>query len=126
MSVAGASPIDPVSVDMVTFPNVASVNWHNATVGPGDAIYIPMSWLHYVDTVPGRSVALTLWFKFGPETMGGADIDPDQGSSLTQQLVTFQRHRSLLPDTLGCDKPLPNTTTINAAEWPDDTAAEFM
>lgn len=58
----GTSPVHQDSVDMVNFPRFANVTWSHATLNPGDALYIPHSYWHQVNSAPGRNLALNMWW----------------------------------------------------------------
>ena len=56
-------PFDMRHVELDTYPRVAEVPVHTATVHAGDAFLIPSFWMHYITHLPrdggGRNVALT-------------------------------------------------------------------
>lgn len=57
---AGFSLLDPQSVDLIAYPDVAGVRWANATVRPGDCLYVPGSHLHQVNSSPSTNIAYSL------------------------------------------------------------------
>lgn len=50
------SPIDPERVDLKKFPQFAKARWTNATMQPGDCMYLPAWHMHYVRST-GRNIA---------------------------------------------------------------------
>lgn len=55
------SSLDPDSVDLLLFPDVAKVQWTYATLYPGDCIYIPSEYLHQVRSY-NRTISATILF----------------------------------------------------------------
>ncbi len=54
------SRIDPEAPDTARFPRVRDVVFHVATLGPGDLLYIPRGWWHFL-RAPDRSISINLW-----------------------------------------------------------------
>lgn len=49
------SPIDPLDVDLVRFPQFLNAKWTNTTLNPGECLLIPnYHWLHYVRGYEGE------------------------------------------------------------------------
>ena len=58
---SGFSALDPDSVDLVKYPDIAKVQWTYATLYPGDCIYIPSEYLHQVRSYQ-RTISATMLF----------------------------------------------------------------
>ena len=81
---SGFSSMDPDSVDLLKYPDVAKVQWTYATLYPGDCIYIPSGILTYTITI-----FTTLW-----EVAGSIAID------LTAIISTLHFHLNYSSDSL--------------------------
>lgn len=42
------SAVDPVAPDLYHHPEAKNVNWLYTTVSPGDVLFIPVGWWHWV------------------------------------------------------------------------------
>ncbi|XP_062602952.1 bifunctional peptidase and arginyl-hydroxylase JMJD5-like [Saccostrea cucullata] len=80
------SNVDVESVDMFKFPQLQNIPYNRITINKGDCLFIPYKWLHYVDSKPGRNLAVNFWFHHlpwfnssDPECEG---LDPYQNSSI--------------------------------------------
>ncbi|XP_062621138.1 uncharacterized protein LOC134282757, partial [Saccostrea cucullata] len=87
------SAVDVESVDMFKFPQLQIIPYTRITINKGDCLFIPYKWLHYVDSKPGRNLAVNFWFHHlpwfnssDPECEG---VDPYQNSSVP--LTTFKK-----------------------------------
>jgi len=56
------SPIDPRDPDLKKYPRFAGVEIHEAFIEPGDIMFIPQLWWHYVITLD-LSINLNTWAK---------------------------------------------------------------
>lgn len=69
------SMVDPVYPDLGTYPRFAEA-WaaaSQATLAPGDAIYIPYLWWHGVESLGPLNVLINYWWTEGsPDEIGGA------------------------------------------------------
>jgi len=73
----GHSPVEPIAVNTSLFPEAASVPAIEALLSPGDVLYLPARWWHFVDSLPGRNLAFTLQME---ELMSGfPGLDSAQG-----------------------------------------------
>lgn len=50
-------------VDIIKYPEVKNVRIKFITTEPGDLVYIPYHYWHYIETAPNRNIALTFQFK---------------------------------------------------------------
>lgn len=71
-----ASLVDPKNVDLETFPKYAEAekNALIAELEPGDAIYIPSLWWHYVQSYDPLSVLINYWWLKGNPGPGIASL----------------------------------------------------
>lgn len=69
------SMVDPLAPDLERYPRFARA-WdtaRQATLAPGDAIYIPYCWWHGVESLDAVNVLVNYWWTEGqPEGIGGA------------------------------------------------------
>ena len=57
------SPVDANAVDMQRYPRVSEIaSYYEVVLEPGDMLYIPAGYAHQVNTWPGRSLAINLWW----------------------------------------------------------------
>lgn len=80
----GYSMVDVESVDMTKFPQLQNVPYNRITISKGDCIFIPFKWFHYVDSKPGRNMAVNFWFHHLPwfNSSDCEGVDPYQNSSV--------------------------------------------
>jgi hypothetical protein len=67
--------VDPVEPDLAAFPHFAEawIEARQATLEPGDAIYIPYLWWHGVESLDPLNVLVNYWWTEGvPQGIGGA------------------------------------------------------
>jgi len=67
------SMVDPVSPDLERYPRYAEA-WaqaQQATLEPGDALYLPYAWWHGVDALEPVSILVNYWWNEAPEGSGG-------------------------------------------------------
>jgi lysine-specific demethylase 8 len=57
-----SSPIDVEQPDFKSFPKFANARCETALIGPGDGLYIPAHWFHFVKNISAYSIALSLWW----------------------------------------------------------------
>ena len=67
------SMVDPGAPDLDRYPRFAEAWRHarQATLEPGDALYIPYMWWHGVDSLEPVSVLVNYWWSDVPEGIGG-------------------------------------------------------
>ena len=67
------SMVDPQSPDLGRYPRFAEAWQHaqQATLEPGDALYIPYAWWHGVDALEPVSILVNYWWNEAPEGSGG-------------------------------------------------------
>eukprot|EP00937_MAST-01D_sp_MAST-1D-sp2_P007177 g7177.t1 len=53
--------VDVDSVDLERFPGFAELDWFDATMEPGDCLFIPTAWYHQVLST-GRTMAANVWW----------------------------------------------------------------
>lgn len=53
------------NLDYETFPKLRNLHGVQAVIGPGDVLYIPIYWWHYIESVKPEkySVSLNFWYK---------------------------------------------------------------
>ena len=61
------SEIDPVAIDAARSPRAAEIPWLHVEVGPGDLLFIPLGWWHWV-----FAAETSISIGFGDFTVGGA------------------------------------------------------
>ena len=66
------SPFPLLDPDLARFPRYAeaAATAQQATLEPGDAIYIPYHWWHAVDSLEPVSFFVNYWWKDGPKDAG--------------------------------------------------------
>ena len=67
------SMVDPQAPDLERYPRFAEA-WNHAwqaTLEPGDALYIPYAWWHGVDALEPLSILVNYWWNEAPEGTGG-------------------------------------------------------
>lgn len=67
------SLVDPADPDLETYPRYAEAWAHarQATLEPGDAIYLPYAWWHGVDALEPISILVNYWWNEAPEGAAG-------------------------------------------------------
>ncbi|HEY6814094.1 MAG TPA: cupin-like domain-containing protein [Croceibacterium sp.] len=67
------SLVDPLAPDLERFPRFAEAWAHaqQATLEPGDALYLPYAWWHGVDALEPLSILVNYWWNETPEGAGG-------------------------------------------------------
>jgi hypothetical protein len=67
------SMVDPIAPDLERYPRYAEAWAHaqQATLEPGDALYIPYAWWHGVDALEPLSILVNYWWNEAPEGSGG-------------------------------------------------------
>ncbi|XP_062506041.1 bifunctional peptidase and arginyl-hydroxylase JMJD5-like isoform X2 [Corticium candelabrum] len=55
------SGVDVDAVDMYQYPQFQDVPWWFAKIGPGDCVYVPYKWFHYVKSYE-RNLAVNIWW----------------------------------------------------------------
>lgn len=63
--------INPTSPDLQRFPQFPSLPYQEAVLEPGDVLYMPPRWWHYVESLTA-SIAISHWFTLPPESGGPA------------------------------------------------------
>lgn len=61
LSGSGYSFLDPDSIDLLAYPDMANVQWTYTTLYPADCIYIPAGYLHQVRSY-NRTISATILF----------------------------------------------------------------
>lgn len=56
------SPIEPVAVDMDKYPLFAESHYGAVTLNPGDVMYIPQNWWHYVQSSGTTTIGFNVWW----------------------------------------------------------------
>lgn len=67
------SMVDPLDPDLARYPRFADA-WavaQQATLEPGDALYIPYTWWHGVEALEPISILVNYWWNEAPEGIGG-------------------------------------------------------
>ncbi|XP_022331273.2 bifunctional peptidase and (3S)-lysyl hydroxylase JMJD7-like [Crassostrea virginica] len=84
MHEGGYSSVDVESVDMTKFPQLQHVPYNRLTISKGDCVFIPYKWFHFVDSKPGRNLAINFWFHHLPwfNSSDCNGVDPFQNSSV--------------------------------------------
>lgn len=67
------SMVDPLAPDLDRYPRFTEAWTHarQATLEPGDAIYIPYAWWHGVEALEPVSILVNYWWNNAPEGAGG-------------------------------------------------------
>jgi hypothetical protein len=68
------SMVDPLNPDLETYPNYPKA-WETAqqaTLEPGDALYIPYTWWHGVEALEPLSILVNYWWNEAPEGVAGS------------------------------------------------------
>ncbi|CAG5121173.1 unnamed protein product [Candidula unifasciata] len=58
----GYSLLNTAKVDLIKFPRLASLPWHQVHLDKGDCIFIPKGWYHQVTSHKHRHLAINIWF----------------------------------------------------------------
>jgi len=68
------SMVDPLAPDLTRYPRYAEAWSHarQATLEPGDALYLPYAWWHGVEALEPVSILVNYWWNEAPEGSGGA------------------------------------------------------
>lgn len=89
------SRVDPRHIDLHNLPDAARAWALTATLQPGDALFIPAGWFHYVETV------------------ADSHTDADADAAVSVALNLFMQHRSFDGETATwCEHPCPRTHGI--------------
>lgn len=62
----GHSPLDPIAPDLEAFPRFAEATVYEAVLEPGDVLFIPQHWWHFLHSLE-PSISVNSWFS--PEEM---------------------------------------------------------
>jgi hypothetical protein len=67
------SMVDPLAPDLERYPRYAEAWAHaqQATLEPGDAVYLPYAWWHGVEALEPISILVNYWWNEAPEGSGG-------------------------------------------------------
>ena len=67
------SMVDPHAPDLERYPGYAEAWAHarQATLGPGDAVYLPYAWWHGVEALEPVSILVNYWWNEAPDGAGG-------------------------------------------------------
>lgn len=67
------SMVDPLAPDLQRYPRFAEAwaNARQATLEPGDALYIPYTWWHGVEALEPVSILVNYWWNETPAELGG-------------------------------------------------------
>jgi hypothetical protein len=81
------SMVDPSSPDLARYPRYAEAAAHAqvATIGPGDAIYLPYGWWHGVESLAPLSILVNYWWAPGQPAGIGSPYD-----ALLHALLAFR------------------------------------
>merc|ERR1712187_832736 len=55
------SMVDFEHPDLQRFPGFENARGQEAIVKPGEILYLPMHWFHYVQALPGDNISLSFW-----------------------------------------------------------------
>lgn len=55
------SRVDPENPDLKAFPRYSNVTLWETEVGPGDILFIPKAWWHYLSSI-GTSISVNAWY----------------------------------------------------------------
>ncbi|KAJ8318263.1 hypothetical protein KUTeg_003354 [Tegillarca granosa] len=82
------SQVDFDEPDFERFPNFKKAHGFETFVGPGDVLYIPMYWWHYVESVPdeGHTISVTFWYKASPTEKVEYPLKPEQKVAITRNI----------------------------------------
>ncbi|XP_064387370.1 hypoxia-inducible factor 1-alpha inhibitor-like [Halichondria panicea] len=60
--------VDFNNPDFEKFPNFRDVKGYECMVKPGEVLYIPMYWWHWIEGLPkgGITISITFWYRSGP------------------------------------------------------------
>lgn len=62
------SQVDILNPDYERFPNFKNAHPHECVLGPGEVLYIPMYWWHYIESVgKDYTMSITFWYLAGPQ-----------------------------------------------------------
>ena len=66
------SMVDPLAPDLERYPRYAEASRHaqQATLEPGDALYLPYAWWHGVEALEPVSILVNYWWNDAPEGSG--------------------------------------------------------
>lgn len=60
--IGGNSQVDPHSIDLLKYPDVAKVRWSNITINAGDCLFLPKSYYHQVSSAGDPNMAVSVLF----------------------------------------------------------------
>ncbi|XP_067672862.1 hypoxia-inducible factor 1-alpha inhibitor-like [Haliotis asinina] len=82
------SQVDFDNPDFKRFPKFKDVKGHEAVVGPGDVLYLPVYWWHQVESVPNRGVTVSVnfWYKSGPTEKVVYPLKPQQKVAMMRNI----------------------------------------
>ena len=84
------SRIDPEAPDLKKYPRVSRVTFSVGTLQPGDLLYIPRGWWHFL-RAPDQSISLNLWHEpaltLGDEFGAVAALGPVGWARVTRDFV---------------------------------------
>lgn len=117
----GTSPVHQESVDLVNFPRFGNIPWLKGELGPGDALYIPHTYWHQVNSF-GRNVALNMWWGhledwrwWNPENM--SEYDATRFGS--KDFISFDTLKGRAPVMAPCT-PRSSGADLNKWKFRDD------
>ncbi|XP_071499211.1 uncharacterized protein [Diadema antillarum] len=58
----GNSQVEPDSVDLLKYPDIAKIRWSNITINAGDCLFIPKGYYHQVNSYGDPNMAVSILF----------------------------------------------------------------
>mmetsp|Transcript_22324 Transcript_22324/g.75146 ORF Transcript_22324/g.75146 Transcript_22324/m.75146 type:complete len:446 (-) Transcript_22324:374-1711(-) len=89
--------LDFAAPDLGRFPRFAEARPLEAVLGPGDVLYIPQYWWHYVENLDAATVSVTFWHK---DTDAGPVELPIAGK---QELAVLRNLEKIVCEVVGVD-----------------------
>jgi hypothetical protein len=108
------------SMDLENYPCWEKLEWFDAMMEEGDCVLIPSKWYHHVHSLPGRNVAVNLWF--GSETR-----DKNNPSSKNKKINSKNRKPLTPADCSWSEWPegVKNAPQLHRAQFPCDLSGKF-
>ncbi|XP_028394202.1 uncharacterized protein LOC114518412 [Dendronephthya gigantea] len=121
----GLSPIDPQKVDLEKFPNFADIMYYESDLHPGDILYIPQYWWHYVASSRSPNIAVNIWFEMFnyEEQFKSAGLKESQDVAKTAEL--FEKLVNEEPESIACNEQSPPLDQVLKIVLNDSSSASL-
>lgn len=83
------SPVVPDAVDLIKYPRMSEIEFHEVKLKAGDILYVPRNWLHYVRSYGTPNIGMNIWFG-GSEAASSLPEKPECKRQLKTASLLFE------------------------------------